>query len=177
MGLSVFVGVGNFGWEEYSSFGGEEVGISRTWATFHCLTFTVNLGSVMALVVAWVCHLACWCVSNEHMLRLKVWWKSTHLPPWIYLMLISLCCVTGYVFLLKVVPFPFSSYFTVRYFSGDGGLGMRSGVWWRMQRMRTNCKDNGKKDKLRKHRGILFRRKGLISTEDCELLLNCFSCV
>ena len=52
MGLLIFVGVGNFEWEEYSSFYGEEVGISRNWATFYCLTFMVSLGSVMAPVVA-----------------------------------------------------------------------------------------------------------------------------
>ena len=52
MGLSVFVGVGNFEWEEYSSFYGEEAGISRNWATFYCLTFMVSRGSAMAPVVA-----------------------------------------------------------------------------------------------------------------------------
>ena len=51
-GLSVFVGVGNFVWEEYSRFYGEEVGISRNWATFYCLTVVVNLGCVRAPVVA-----------------------------------------------------------------------------------------------------------------------------
>ena len=51
-GLSVFVGVGNFAWEEYSRFYGEEVGISRNWATFYCLTVVVNLGCVRAPVVA-----------------------------------------------------------------------------------------------------------------------------
>ena len=37
---------------------------------------------------------------SERILRLKVSWKSTRLPSWTYLVLISLCCVI----LLKVVP-------------------------------------------------------------------------
>ena len=51
-GVVSFCRVGNFEWEEYSSFYGEEAGISRNWATFYCLTFMVSRGSAMAPVVA-----------------------------------------------------------------------------------------------------------------------------
>ena len=37
-------------WEEYSSYFGEGMGISRKRTTTHFLTFMVNLGTVLALV-------------------------------------------------------------------------------------------------------------------------------
>ena len=36
--------------EEFSSYFGEGMGISRNWATDHFLTFMVSLGTVLVLV-------------------------------------------------------------------------------------------------------------------------------
>ena len=57
----------------------------------------------------WVCHLfnmlMCY---NEHILRLKVQWKSTCPPSWIHLVLINLCHVLGLCHSSKgcVLPLP-----------------------------------------------------------------------
>ena len=45
------------------------VGISRNWATAHCLTFRVSLGTVMVSVGVSFSLLMCY---NERILRLKV---------------------------------------------------------------------------------------------------------
>ena len=69
----------------------EGTGISRNWATTHFLILMVGLGTVMVPVDV---SLSLLCYS-EHILKLKVWWKSTCPPSWTHLVLISLCHVLG----------------------------------------------------------------------------------
>ena len=50
---------------------------------------------------------------NEHILRLKFWWKLTcHLGLWIYLVLISFCHLLGLCHSFKVCALPLPSYFS-----------------------------------------------------------------
>ena len=77
-------------WEDYSNYFKEGTGISRNWTTTHFLTY-----------YGWTqnCHGAGGCVIqmltyyNEHIMSLKVYWKSTCLPSWTYLVLTSFCHV------------------------------------------------------------------------------------
>ena len=75
-------------WEEYSRYFGAGVGISRNWATIYSLTFIimVQVDVSFSLLV---------CYNDDSRLRLKVQWKSTCLPSWTCLALISLYCVLG----------------------------------------------------------------------------------
>ena len=74
-------------WEDYSNYFGEEIGISRNWATVHFLTF-----------YGWPqnCHGAGGCVTqplltyyNACLMRPRVYWKSNLLPSWIWLVVTS----------------------------------------------------------------------------------------
>lgn len=64
-------------WDDYSNYFREEVGISRKWANAHFLLFYVNQncngtgGPVIELIY-----------YSEHILRLKVHWKSDLPPSW-----------------------------------------------------------------------------------------------
>ena len=96
MGLSVFIGVGNFmlmsgrsipailgkGW------GFPEIGPPPTfWPLWLALELSWCLG---------VCHLACWCVTVSVSWGLRSSGSQlVRLPSWTYLVLISLCHVLG----------------------------------------------------------------------------------
>ena len=84
----------------------EGVGISRNWATAHFLILMVGLGTVMAPVGVSFSLLMCY---SEHILRLKVWQKSTSLPSWTHLVLISLCHVLGLCHSFKGCALPLPS--------------------------------------------------------------------
>ena len=60
--------------------------------TVHFLILMVSLGTVIVPVGVLFSLLMCY---SEHILRLKVQWKSTCLPSWTHLVLISLCHVLG----------------------------------------------------------------------------------
>ena len=81
----------------------------RPPSTFRSLL--INFGTVMTLVSVSFSLLMCY---TEHILRLKVEWKSTYLPSWTCLVLISLCRVLSYVILLKLVPCPLLSCFNIK---------------------------------------------------------------
>ena len=91
------------GWEEYSSYFGEGVGISRIWPTTHFLIFIVGLGTVMVPMSPSFSLLVCY---NECMLRLKVYRKQTHPPFWTQLILTSLYHVIGLCHSFKVCALP-----------------------------------------------------------------------
>ena len=97
-------------WEDYSNYLGEGAGIPRNWATTHFLAF-----------YGWPqnCHGTGGCVTqlmliyyNEHIMRLKVPWKSNLPPSRTQSVLTSFVMYYGYVILLKVVPCPLPSCFT-----------------------------------------------------------------
>ena len=75
-------------WEEYCRYFGEGVGISRNLATIYFLTFII-------MVQVDVSFSLLMCQNDHHILRLKVWWKSTCLTSWTCLAQISLYCVLG----------------------------------------------------------------------------------
>ena len=90
------------------------MGISKNWATAHFLAFCGQPRN---------CHGTCGCgVSfsmlmyyNEHIMRLKVYWKLNLPPSWTYAVLTSFCCIlNSCVILLKVVPCPLPSCFSSR---------------------------------------------------------------
>ena len=97
----------------------EDVGISKNWATARFLTFMV-LTPVGVSFSILMCY-------TEHVLRLRVEWKSTYLPSWTYLVLISLCPVLSYAILLKLVPCPLLSSFNIK--SPKVGSLYGKGVW------------------------------------------------
>ena len=87
-------------------------------------SWLINLGTVMAPAGVSFSLLMCY---TEHVLRLKVEWKSTYLPSWTYLVLISLCPVLSYAILLKLVPCPLLSCFNIK--SPKVGSLYGKGVW------------------------------------------------
>ena len=108
MGLSVFIGLGNFiGW-----VGGlfhlfqEGAGISRNWATTHFLILMVDFGTVMAPVGVSFSLLIC---HSERILRSSGSWLVRHLGPiWFYSVFVM---SSGYVILSEAVPCPIPSCF------------------------------------------------------------------
>ena len=66
-------------WEEYSNYLGEGMDISRNWGTtyFLLLWWTSELSWYL-----WLCHVAYANIHDERIMRLKVYWKSNHLPSW-----------------------------------------------------------------------------------------------
>ena len=90
-------------WEDYNSYFGEGVGISKSWATNHFLNFMVGLGIARTPVDISLSLMMCY---NESTLRLKVWWKLTCPPSWAYLVLIGSCCVLGLCHACKVCALP-----------------------------------------------------------------------
>ena len=80
VGLVSFYGLGNFiKWEDYSNYFGEGAGISRNWATPHFRPIMVSLRTVMVPVGV---SLSMLMYYSEHIMRLKVYWKSNLLPSW-----------------------------------------------------------------------------------------------
>ena len=69
-------------WEDYSSSLGEGTEIPRNWATAHFWPFMVDLRTVMVLVRVPFSMLVYY---NEHVMRLKVYWKSNLPPSWVWL--------------------------------------------------------------------------------------------
>lgn len=82
MELSVFIEVGNF----IGLVSGRSVPaiLRKQWGFLELgplLTFIVSLGNVMVPVGVSFSLLICY---NQHIMRLKVQWKWTHLPSWIW---------------------------------------------------------------------------------------------
>ena len=100
-------------WEEYSNYFGEGAEIFRNWTTTRFLAFYGRHQN---------CHGSCGCVIqlmyyNEHIMRLKVYWKSNLLPSWTQLVLTSLCLSKWLSHSLSVVICSLPSYFSLLPFS------------------------------------------------------------
>ena len=109
---------------------GKGWGFPGIGTTTHFLTFMVRPWTVMAPVGMSFSLLMCY---SEHIMKLKVLWKSIHLPSWTYLV-VSL----GYLILSKV-SIPFSGWLSSKEFASEGngnplqysclGHPMDRGVW------------------------------------------------
>ena len=84
-------------WEEYSNYLGEEVGISRNWATAHFLVFWQCLETVMAPLGV----------------SFSLLTEDQGLPSWTHLILIGLCFVLGWRHSFKSCALPPSLLFQV----------------------------------------------------------------